>query len=120
MTNKDQRDLDQILSRLRTRSRDSLNDQGVNILFIAFNFLHWQDKNSNDDQIFESPLLLVPASLNRKGLSGSYSLELLQDEIRINPTLAYKFRRDYAIDLSPLEEKLEEIIHGDDEELRYC
>lgn len=117
ITDKDQRDLDQSLSRLRTRSRDSLNDQGVNILFIAFNFLHWQDKNSSDDQIFESPLLLVPASLNRKGLSGSYSLELLQDEIRINPTLAYKFKRDYAIDLSPLEDKLEEIIAGDDEEL---
>ena len=114
LTNKEQRDLDQILSRLRSRSRDSLNDQGVNILFLAFNFLHWQDKKASDEQTFESPLLLVPASLSRKGLSGSYSLELLQDEIRINPTLAYKFKRDYDIDISPLEDRLEEIVSEED------
>ena len=43
-------------------------------------------------------------------MSGSYRLELLQDELRINPTLAYKFKRDFAIDLHPLEDKLEEIL----------
>jgi superfamily I DNA and/or RNA helicase/very-short-patch-repair endonuclease len=110
LTDKDDRELELVLSRLRSRSRDSLSDQGVNILFVALNFLHWQDKSSDEDLVFESPVLLVPACLTRKGLSGSYRLEILQDELRVNPTLAYKFKRDFAIDLSPLEDKLEEII----------
>lgn len=110
LTDKDDRELDLVLSRLRSRSRDSLSDQGVNILFVALNFLHWQDRNADEDLVFESPVLLVPACLSRKGLSGSYRLELLQDELRVNPTLAYKFKRDFAINLSPLEDKLEEVI----------
>lgn len=127
-TDKDEKTLIQTLSKLRTRARASLNEQGVNILYLALNFIKWVDrfsvqKNSRfessadsseeDDDLIDnegkSPLILIPVSLERKGLNAPYQLNIIDDEIRFNPTLAYKLHRDYGIDLTKLEEKLESI-----------
>lgn len=102
---KDSRDLEQTLSKLKTRSQASMQEQGVNILYLALYFLEWMP----DDEMAKSPLILVPVSLDRKGLSGSFKLNLVDDEIRINPTLAYKLDRDFGIDLGALENKISEI-----------
>ena len=111
LTNKNERDLDQVLSRLRTRSRDSLNEQGVNILYVAMYFINWFDKSSStEDQRFESPLFLIPVSLTRQGLSGSYKLDIIQDEIRFNPTLAYMLSRNYNFDFSFVDQEIENLI----------
>lgn len=104
-TDKDSRDLEQGLSKLKTRSQASMQEQGVNILYLALYFLEWVP----DDDTAKSPLILVPVSLERKGLSGSFKLNLIDDEIRINPTLAYKLDRDFGIDLSDFEAKISEI-----------
>jgi len=104
-TNKDEKSLSRSLSNLRTRSKASLNEQGVNILYLALNFLDWYDSASpgTGDGTAKSPLLLLPVSLDRKGLSGAYRLNLIDDEIRINPTLSYKLLRDYGIDFNKIE-----------------
>ncbi len=110
LTNKDSRSLEQSLSKLRIRSKASIQETGVNILYLALYFLEWQPKstaNINDDA--RSPLILIPVGLERKGLNGAFKLNVIEDEMRINPTLAYKLDRDYGIDLSDLEAELEEI-----------
>ncbi len=104
-TTKEAKALEQSLSKLRTRSKASLQEQGVNILYLAMYFLEWHD--GKDEAV--SPLLLIPVSLDRKGLSGDFRLSHLDDELRINPTLAYKLERDFGIDLSSFEEALVEI-----------
>ncbi|MEY3370627.1 MAG: hypothetical protein RLZZ361_1297 [Cyanobacteriota bacterium] len=113
LTDKDSRDLEQSLSKLKTRSQASLQEQGVNILYLALFFLEWFP----DEEIAKSPLLLIPVSLERKGLSGSFKLSLIDDEIRINPTLIYKLERDFGISsqsINEIEEKLSNIETQDD------
>ncbi|MFO0001490.1 MAG: DUF4011 domain-containing protein, partial [bacterium] len=86
---------------------------GVNILYLALFFLEWFP----DEEIAKSPLLLIPVSLERKGLSGSFKLSLIDDEIRINPTLIYKLERDFGISsqsINEIEEKLSNIETQDD------
>lgn len=106
-TSKDSRTLEQILSKLKTRSQQSIQETGVNILYLAMYFLNWQDKSREEE--YKSPLILIPVSLERKGLSGAFRLNLIEDEIRINPTLAYKLDRDFGIDLDQIEAELEDI-----------
>ena len=105
---KDSKALDQSLAKLKTRSTASLQEQGVNILYFALYFLNWNDNKSLDDNesFFKSPLLLIPAHVNRKGLNGDFTTSVVEDEIRINPTLAYKLQRDYQIDLYQFEDQL--------------
>ncbi len=112
LADKDARSLEQVLAKLKIRSQASLHEQGVNILYLALYFLNWQDTNN---EIAKSPLILIPVTLNRKGLSGAFKLSLIDDELRINPTLAYKLERDYGIKLGYIESRLAEI--EDEEEL---
>lgn len=113
-TKKDSKTLDQALGKLRTRAAASMQEQGVNILYMAVYFLEWDDHKSaqskKDDNSAKSPLLLMPVNLSRRGLSGAFSMSAIEDEIRINPTLSYKLHRDYGIDLSPFETELNEAI----------
>jgi superfamily I DNA and/or RNA helicase/very-short-patch-repair endonuclease len=106
MTDKDERSLLLTLNKLRSRSKGSLVEQGINILYLALYFLEWAEANSPSSDKAKSPLLLIPVALDRQGLNGTYSLNLLEDEIRINPTLAYKLQRDYGIELQSIEDKL--------------
>jgi very-short-patch-repair endonuclease len=113
LTDKDSRDLEQNLSKLKTRSQASLQEQGVNILYTALYFLEW----FFDEEHAKSPLLLIPVSLERKGLSGSFKLSMIDDEIRINPTLIYKLERDFGISsvlINELEEKFSNIESTED------
>ena len=107
-TNKDRKSLEQCLAKLKTRANASLQEQGVNILYFALYFLHWNDSNSLDDAetFYKSPLFLVPVYISRKGLNGDFTLSAIEDEIRINPTLAYKLQRDYDINLYQFEDAL--------------
>ena len=112
-TTKDSKTLEQALSKLRTRSQASLQEQGVNILYIALYMLDWQDTkdqaNAKEVSNSKSPLILIPVSLTRKGMSGAFKLSVIEDELRINPTLSYKLQRDYGVDLSRLEERINEV-----------
>ncbi len=118
--NKDSRALDQALAKLRTRSKASIQEQGINILYMALYFLEWSEEPKPNERIslvnqdeqgqnLKSPLILVPVSLERKGLSGIFRINVIEDEIRVNPTLAYKLLRDYGISLSGFEERIADI-----------
>lgn len=113
-TDKEEKALNQTLNKLRTRSKASLSEQGVNILYLALNFVKWFDKTAKE--FAKSPLLLIPVSLDKKGLNGRYQLSMIDDEIRINPTLAYKLLRDYGIELPEYENKIEQFVDSLDEE----
>ena len=81
------------LYNLRLKARTALNEQGINILFVALGFLEWFSPDA-PEQIWRSPLLLLPVELQRAPLGVEYSLRPLDDEIALNPTLAHKLRHD--------------------------
>lgn len=84
------------LKYLRQKSRTSIKEQGINTLYLSFGFLNWYE-NDEPTQIIESPLLLVPISLNKSSINAQYTLSLYDDEILVNPNLIFKLENDFGV-----------------------
>ncbi len=101
-------DQDRVLYNLRLKARTALNEQGVNILFVALGFLEWSPPDT-PEQLWRSPLLLLPVELQRAPLGAEYSLRPLDHEIALNPTLAHKLRQDFGLVLPELPDDIDEL-----------
>lgn len=99
------RQLTRALYNLYNRSRIAREEQGVNLLFVAFGFLRWRETASGSDLL--APLVLVPVDLMRPSLAQPYQLKMLEEDILINPTLSEKLRRDYKVDLPPIDDQVD-------------
>lgn len=104
LSNQDDYQLFLSLNHLKKRARLSLEEQGINILFLAFGFLQWKE-NLHSEIINLSPLLMVPVSLEQNGLRDLFQLSLFDDEILLNPSLAFKLEKDFKITLPSLPEE---------------
>ena len=85
------------LRNLRQKAKLSLEEQGINILYLSFGFLEWRQKPSEPPM--SSPLVLVPVTIERKTITGGYSLKRLDEDIVVNPTLDYALNTFFGIDL---------------------
>ena len=91
-------EVNKTLRNLRAKSRLALDEQGTNILYLVFGFIEWHERGGKDAWI-RSPLLLVPVSITMSSLNAPYTLKRYEDDLVVNPTLAYLFQRDYGITL---------------------
>jgi len=64
-TSLDNDKLDRSLRRLDEQTRSAIEEQGVNILFLALGMLHYKE-STDSDEIFQAPLVLLPVELSRK------------------------------------------------------
>ncbi|MCX6365158.1 MAG: DUF4011 domain-containing protein [Armatimonadetes bacterium] len=95
------------LNGLRLKSRLSLNEQGVNSLFIAVGVLEWSDPGIGTS--IRSPILLLPVSLERSSEGDGFLLGRFEDEPRLNPTLRFRLSKsDVNFDLSVPEDSLDD------------
>lgn len=62
ITNQSIREQQKTLRNIRDKAKTIMEEQGVNVLYLAFGFLKWCE-SSNSDQYFSSPLILVPVTL---------------------------------------------------------
>lgn len=90
------------LKSLRDKARTAIEEQGVNVLYLAFGFLNWMESPDSKWELI-SPLVLVPVTLSIESLTSPYVLKIHEDEIVINPTLAYKLENDFGICLPEFE-----------------
>lgn len=97
-TNKTLSDLQKALRNLRSKAKTAIEEQGVNVLYLSFGFLKWTE-SENSNQVFTSPLILVPVTLTVESITSPYNLYLHEDEIVLNPTLVYKLENDFGITL---------------------
>lgn len=98
ITNQSIKDQQRTLRNLREKAKIAIAEQGVNILYLSFGFLKWSE-SKNSEQYLSSPIILVPVSLTIESITDPYILSLHEDEIIINPTLAYKLENDFGITL---------------------
>lgn len=77
--------LEKVLKSLVKEFRFSLIEKGINALYLSFCFIHYKE----EDVEYQAPLLLVPVELDNE--TGSYILSEYEDEVLLNPTLAYYF-----------------------------
>lgn len=102
-TNQSIKDMQKTLRNLRDKAKTATEEQGINVLYLSFGFLEWNE-SKDSEQFFRSPLILVPVSLTVESISSPYVLSLHEDEILINPTLQYKLTNDFGITLPNFDE----------------
>jgi hypothetical protein len=93
--------LDRSLRRIEEQARLSLEEQGVNTLFLALGMLHYTEAEASDE-IFRAPLVLLPVSLRRESARSPYALTVGDDEAMVNPALAELLRRQHNLVLPEL------------------
>lgn len=97
-TNKTPSELQKTLKVLRSKSKLSIEEQGINTLYLTFGLLKWKETETSDQALI-SPLVLVPVSITNESLTSPYVLQIHEDEIVVNPTLVYKLSNDFGIEL---------------------
>ncbi|MCR5526463.1 MAG: DUF4011 domain-containing protein [Lachnospiraceae bacterium] len=85
------------------KTRDFLEETGVNVAYMAFGFVHWKEKE-NSGQVNKAPLLLVPVRLKNESSITPYYIQLTEDDIVVNPTFSYLLNAQYGITLPDYEE----------------
>ena len=75
------------LRSLRNKAQLAFDEQGTNLLYLSFGFIHWYDGDKKAGEM-NSPFLLVPVSFSGNG-AHDFELKLYEDDITINPTLIY-------------------------------
>ncbi|MBV8856257.1 MAG: DUF4011 domain-containing protein [Acidobacteria bacterium] len=94
-------DLDKSLRRIADQAQVSLEEQGVNTLFLALGMLHYKESTASQE-VFRAPLVLLPVSLQRKSARAGYTLGATDDDPLVNPALAEHLRRSFGITLPEL------------------
>lgn len=90
-------DTQSTLKNLRSKAKLSLEEQGINILYLCFGFIEWRQKAT--DNYMLSPLILVPVTLSLASVTEPYKIKRLEEDVVVNPTLEYFFESEYSISL---------------------
>ncbi|NJL37729.1 MAG: DUF4011 domain-containing protein [Leptolyngbyaceae cyanobacterium SM1_4_3] len=99
------------LKKLRSEARLSLEEKGVNSLFLAFGTLTWHDKDKPDEAL-TSPLILVPIELIKEPKRDVYKISILEEDVVLNPTLLLKLKQTFGIEL-PEGEAVQDMAYGE-------
>ncbi len=102
-------------ARLQTRlikterdARTFVEEQGVNILYLALGMLCWFEADSSQEAR-KAPLVLVPVALERSNVQERFRLRYTEEDLGDNLSLANKLRLEFGIDfpLMPPQEDLD-------------
>ena len=94
--------LDRRLLHLAREQQSAMQEQGCNILFLAFGMLRWTD-SADSKKTNLAPLLLLPVELVRSGVSQRHRMRLLDDDVVVNPTLVELCARDFDLQIPEFE-----------------
>jgi len=88
-------------------ARTAIEDSGFNILYLAYGFLEWRDREDADPML--APLVLVPVSIrpgeyHHATRRRQYSIIHTNEETQINISLREKLARDHGLDLPEFSE----------------
>ena len=96
------------MAKILSKARMYQEERGLDVVYIVFGYIKWTLPNTEKNDEFKSPLLLIPVSLNKqKSASGEiYTVSKLSEPI-FNPSLAHKLKVEAKIDLKKIEEIFE-------------
>lgn len=90
------------LRNLKKKAQLFQEEQGINILYMCFGFLRWNEKASTK-AFFDAPLILVPVTITWENIHAPLVLGLHEDEIVFNPTLKFMLEDTYGLKLPEFE-----------------
>ena len=97
------------LFKMRAEAQSYVEEQGVNVLYLALGFLHWYESESSEEAR-RAPLLMVPVRLVRASAQEAFKLEYTGDELVVNLSLEAKLKTDFAIELPAFDTESEQPI----------
>jgi hypothetical protein len=83
------------LADMARQSRARREEAGVNTLFLVVGFLRWRD--SAQGAWSDAPLFLLPMDLARPNARTAFRLEVRDEEVVLNPAVAYLFEREHGV-----------------------
>lgn len=95
--------LEKKLLHIYRTAESSMEEQGVNTLYVALGMLEWYESKTSD-QVDRAPIVLVPAWLGRVNASSPFTLARGDDEPILNPAIVEKLRLDFGLHLPELPE----------------
>jgi hypothetical protein len=103
-TQLDPEELTKRLTKLERNARASLEERGVNTLFLALGMLDWTTSDAPSD-VHRAPLVLIPVKLERTSIRERFRLKHTGDDPLRNLSLAEKLRIDFRLDLPAWDEE---------------
>lgn len=90
--------------RLLSLYRDAkslLDEQGVDVLFLAIGFLEWFEAPNSETPRY-APLILLPVELVRDDSRSSFKLQIREEDLSHNIALEERLRQDFGIAVPPM------------------
>lgn len=100
-TNLSAEGLQKRLTSLYYESIESVEEQGINVLYLALGFLKWFEEPRSEVERF-APLLLIPVELDRKGARDRFHLKARDEDLYTNVSLKVWLKEQHSIDLPDL------------------
>jgi hypothetical protein len=95
-------------------ARTSMEEQGVNTLYLALGMLRWTERE-HSEKVHRAPLILIPVELERSDARDRFHLKYTGEELGENASLAEKLKVEFGIQQFP------ELPDPDDLDVRkYC
>ena len=100
-TNESQAQLHAKLLNTYYAARMSMEEQGVNILYLSLGMLHWHEAPGNGEARL-APLVMVPVLLDRSSARERFRLKYSLEEVGANISLLAKMKADFNISIPDL------------------
>ncbi|BAV05968.1 AAA domain-containing protein [Filimonas lacunae] len=84
-------------------ARTSIEEQGVNILYMALGMLNWYEEG-NGENVRKAPIVLIPVALDRSSAQERFKLRYTSSEIGANLSLQAKMLADFHITIPDIQE----------------
>ncbi|HAS80883.1 MAG: AAA ATPase [Candidatus Nomurabacteria bacterium GW2011_GWE1_32_28] len=94
-------DLRKKMRKLFDNSQLTMNERGVNTLYLAMGCLEWEDVLMGKS---ESPLIMVPCNLEFKGSSKPMNLIMSDEDVIINPAIRFYLKEREEINIPEIPE----------------
>jgi hypothetical protein len=102
-TDEDEQKLQSRLLNTYYFARTSIEEQGVNLLYIALGMLRWYDPGDTE-MLRSAPLVLIPVSLERSSAQERFRLRYTGSDIGANLSLQAKMKSDFNISIPDMPE----------------
>lgn len=96
--------LNKIMKSIYKDYKATLIEKGINPLYMTFGMVEYKEK----EEFYYAPLLLIPLTCEEH--NGGYKLKAGEDEVIVNPTLAYLLRTEYKLEIEEFDEKTDSLL----------
>ena len=86
------------MKKIYKKGVEAQEESGLNVIYAAFGFLTWKESDSSQKE-YKAPLLLIPIRIIHDNNRGPFFVEILEDDVVVNPAFSYNAKSSFGIEL---------------------